>query len=549
MKRVVGSSVFALFLLLLIAAGYFYFQAKRDDRGSVLMAVPSDALFLLTCHPGSGELRQFGQTDFFKSDDENDWEYKASHVLSELDSLAANNEKWSRIFDQSPLYLSGHHSGNGEVGVIYYFSIHQAVVASLDKLCFSLVKAKDAVRLRRSGQVEIHDLVTRDGRSFSWTISQGVFMCTFTPYLLEDALRQQAQELSSTMVTTMPDFIQESANSLTLAVRYSFVTRFLDTQLKSDAKRLLKPLSRFGEWTILSLEISGQSLAFHGQTLPADTFSFVRLFTTQRPVKWTVIRNLPVNTLSCIAWAMDDPADFIQQLNRDGVAGNPEDVRLRDHFKPWVGQEIAMVVQRQFTDSVRDQPIALFRIRNEQACRSYLRLLEGESGSREETYLGIPIRLIQRPGILKSVFGPVFEPVNRFYYSIIDGYLVVANQASALRGFIDAYKSGNRLVGDPRFLLAFSKIPEKGNTLFFVDLSKYERNAPGFLKDKTNDWIPQVASSAHRLGIFLFSMHQSNGIFLTQGVLEHIGENRDSTHLQQPAPSDSVQENTLPSEF
>jgi hypothetical protein len=246
---------------------------------------------------------------------------------------------------------------------------------------------------------------------------------------------------------------------------------------------------------------------------------------------------------------MDDPADFIQQLNRDGVAGNPEDVRLRDHFKPWVGQEIAMVVQRQFTDSVRDQPIALFRIRNEQACRSYLRLLEGESGSREETYLGIPIRLIQRPGILKSVFGPVFEPVNRFYYSIIDGYLVVANQASALRGFIDAYKSGNRLVGDPRFLLAFSKIPEKGNTLFFVDLSKYERNAPGFLKDKTNDWIPQVASSAHRLGIFLFSMHQSNGIFLTQGVLEHIGENRDSTHLQQPAPSDSVQENTLPSEF
>lgn len=406
----------------------------------------------------------------------------------------------------------------------------------------SLVNARQSVRLRRSGQDEIHDLVTSQGGAFSWAISEGVFMCTFTPYLLEDALRQQKQELSSSLVTAMPDFIQESGSSLTLAVRYSFVTRFLYTQLKRDSDRLLKPLSRFGEWTILSLDITGQSLVFHGQTLPADTFSFVRLFITQRPVKWTITQNLPTNTVSCIAWAMDDPADFIQQLNRDGVAGNPEDVRLRDHFKPWVGQEIAMVLHRQFSDSVRDQPIAIFRIRNEQACRSYMRLLEGKSGSREENYQRTTIRLIQRPGILKAVFGPVFEPVNRFYYSIIDGYLVVANQASALRGFIDCYTNGSRIAQDPRYLLAFTKIPEKGNTFFFVDLSKYEAIAPRLLKDKTNDWIPQVAYSTHKLGIFLFSMHQSNGIFMTQGVLEHLGNSRDSIPPPPPElPSDSTQ--------
>lgn len=528
MKRVVGSSFFAVFLLLLVAAAYFYFQAQKEDRGSVLMAVPSDALFLLTCHPGSGELRQLGQSDFLANRNPESWESRSSRALIEFDSLSNNNAKWSRIFEQSPLHVSGHFSGSGEVGVIYYIHVNQSLVPSLDKLCQSLVDARGQVGVRRFGQTEIRDLKAADGRIFAWTISEGVFICTFTPYLLEDALRQQAQEGSSTLVAAMPGFIEESGNSLNIAVRYSYIARFLQSQVKREYGGLLKPLSRFGEWTILTLDIVKETIVFHGQTLPADSFSFVSLFATQRPVEWSITRKMPDNAVSCIAWAMDDPEEFIQQLNREGVAARPEDVRLMEYFKPWVGKEMAMIVQRQLTDSLRDQPLAIFRLRNQQACRSYLRILEGETSSREELYHGASIRLIQRTGILKSVFGPVFEPVNRFYYSIIDDCLVVANQASALRGYIDAVKSGHLLSSDPKFRQNLSKIPQKGNVLFYVDLSMFQHGTSGYLGSTTTSWFPEVASGAHRLGVFLFSLHQSNGIFLTQGVLSHTGATTDS---------------------
>lgn len=503
------------------------------------MSVPSDALFLITSQPASGELRQLAGSDFLKSQEPDSWGSEVSAALLRFDSLANTHEKWRQVLDQSPLFISGHHSGSGRIGVLYFFTIKQTLAPGMERLCESLVGARDAVRIRRFGQAEIHDWECRDGRSFSWTISRGVFIGTYSPYLIEDALRQQAQEEASALVRAIPDFIQEGS-SINLAIRYSVLSAFLQTQFNRETLWLLKPLARFGEWSILSLDLSKKTLAFQGQTLPADSFSFVSLFAAQRPVQWTLFDRMPRTTISFIAWGMDDPADFIQQLSQTGVAGSPEDTRLRQHFKPWIGQECAFLTYRQLTDSVRDQPIALIKLRNEQACRSYLRLLEGKPGSREESYQGLTIRLIPRPGILKAVFGSVYEPVNRFYYTIMDGYLVVSNQASALRGYINAINDSQRMSTDAVYRQVILRIPEKGNVLFYANLSLLDGKPGHFLSSQARPWVSQVMASHKGAGAFLLSLQQSNGIFLTEGLLEHPGPGEDPFDVQWMAQPEEV---------
>ena len=456
MKRVVSSSILSVVILVMIAGGFFYYQYYHSGSASALEAVPADVAWLVSCDPSSGALQQLAHTGFFNGHDTipvlHDW-YAS---LVRFDSLAVNSPEWKSVFSDHPLVISGHVTGPGSFSLLYITNLGGANPdGAADKIVHKLLHSVAEPVTRNYNGVDIRELNTGNGNEvFVWAVSKGVFIGSFTSYLVEDAIRQQRSGKSTSPAVSLQPYIEGKDHGLIAAIRYSGFTRWVSTQLDPSANVKLIPLQRLGDWSVARLELHPNLISFKGTTLHKDSVEFLSLFATQTPVPVKVMQLMPSKTAATVVWGISDPQSFLTDLgaylkrtNTQISEGNLNRNELVNHFKGWIGQEISLVVTQPVSGVLDNHYFALIAVTNPALCKSQLLELAKQSASNsdEETYNGYTIRYLPQQGVLPCLLGPLYVKLNHFYYSVIDNYLVVANQASALRGFINDIKTKNLL--------------------------------------------------------------------------------------------------------
>lgn len=534
MKRVVSSSIISVVILLLLAGAFLYYQYYKSESVSVYDAVPADVAWLVSIDPTSGNIRQLANTGFFNGHDSVDVLKDWHKSLLKFDSIAVNNPNVRSLFNENPFVISGHVTGPGSFSVLYYIRLSGTNPdAQASALVKGVLNPKGIEQVRNYNGADIREISLDGNKIFSYTVSKGVFIGSYTSYLLEDAIRQQRASKTPSPANSLTQFTSENPKNFTLAIRYAGFEKWITTQLNSSIGLKVDPLKRVGDWSVSRLELHPNSIGFKGITLVSDSTQFLSLFKNQRPVQFKVIDILSSRTAAAIVWAFDDIKSWMPEFSRflqdrdEDQNVSKKSSELRKYFKNWLGQEIALIVTQPVSVGVDNHYFAALKINDEAKCKTDLAALEkldqdqNTSNPAEESYNGYTIRFVPEPNVLPSVFGPLFSKMNKCYYTIINGYLICSNQVSALRGYINDIKTNSLINQDPRFTTLSSNIPKKGNLLFYCSIPQSEKIFRSVAAPQWVNWLVKYSERLKSWNGLIMNISNDGGIFNTNASLSY----------------------------
>lgn len=521
MKRVVSSSLISLAILLLVGAGFFYLQFVRNDQTSVYNAIPGDVAFVISTDPLSGDLKRLATSSFFNGADTVPVLQDYRKALLLFDSLSLHQQEIKSVFTNARLLVSGHVTGPSAFSLLFVMPASPELKAGAVQILKTLVKVDGADMIRSYNGTDIHEVKSGYGFSFTWAIAKGVFIGSTTPYLVEDALRQQQSSENPSPAIAISGFMEGKMKDMVVAIRYAGFSRWLRTQFREPDGVGLAGLERLGEWTLMRVEPHTNVISFDGQTMAEDSSSFLNLFNRQQPVERKLMDWLPAKTAGAVVWGASDMVQLIEDIRSfQADAGDKnQSSTLLPYFKNWIGTEVGLIVTQPVAVPGDNNYIAMISVMDSAKAERDLALMAGPEGQQEEKYNGYAIRYINRKGVMPALFGSLFKRVNRFYYTRINHHIVIANQAAVLRAYINDIRTGNLLTKQDRYLSLAARVPVRGNLFFYGSIPQSEKlfsslAAPAWVK-----WLADYGQVLKNWNGLAFSVANNNGVLMTSGCL------------------------------
>lgn len=524
MKKVVGSSLISVIILILIAGGFIYLQKFRSGKSNVLDAVPSDVAWLLSCDPSSGDLRQLANTGFFSGADTIEVLSNWKRSLLAFDSIAVNTTEIKQLFKAHPLIMTGHVTSPRHFSIVYLANLGETNAATVTRLVQKLSGRQDTPSSRNYNGMDIREFQNeKGGVDFAYTISKGIFIGSSASYLVEDAIRQQRSDKSNSPVLSLEPLLRDAGGKSVVALRYEGFEKWLQTHLVNGAASLSE-LQKLGEWTCMRMDIQTNHLTFSGNTTVSDSSQFLQLFSDQKPVTRNLTKHLLSSTAAFISWGLSNPQMFfsdygnmLEQGNRYEWEGYAVD-SLRKKLAFCIQDEVGIAVIKPVTGQKDYQYFALINLSQPDTCIAILkRVASGVSGKvpAEEKYNGSVIRMIPGIGLMPQLFGPLFGKIGKFYYTIIDNTLLVTNQVTALRSYINDYRLENFLKNDSRYTALEKPLPALSNLYFYCSIPQSEKLFTSVGAPQWTSWLAKYSSALRSWNGLTMTISSQGGIFKT----------------------------------
>jgi hypothetical protein len=224
-------------------------------------------------------------------------------------------------------------------------------------------------------------------------------------------------------------------------------------------------------FTSLSYNFSKERLLFNGSTLSNKPDDYLSTFLKLKPQKITIDNILPDNTANYKLYAFGDYNiwkvsldQWLSKQKENNYSRTLKEVEsryrinLEEVFPKYISGEI---VNFQLSTSEK-----LGAIKLSNGDRFEQQLLE-----ISETY-SEDIKLFKVSGLFYNFFGEPFKEFKRPFYSIIDNYLIIANNASTIQDFLNNYKKNNVLSNTAVYTKIFEEISKTSNVIFYANLKQ-----------------------------------------------------------------------------
>jgi hypothetical protein len=222
-------------------------------------------------------------------------------------------------------------------------------------------------------------------------------------------------------------------------------------------------------FAVLNYNFSKEKILFSGSTELKDPHNYLKLF-ENTAVQNTSIQNiLPDNTANYALYAYDDYGKWLKKLNswqeqtKILSKTNAAIKKVKDDYRTDLNLIFTTYTRNQFIlfQLSTSEKLGAISLSNGEKTKQLL--LDVSADYNEE------IKVFKSADILYSYFGEPFKKFARPYYIIIDNNLIVANNASTLQSFLNAYKSNRLLIQTPQYLDAVNQISTTSNVSYYIN--------------------------------------------------------------------------------
>ena len=540
MKRVVSSSLISVFIIIAVAAGIIYYQQYSAKGAHAFDCIPNDASFVISCKQTSASIRQLARSSYWKDVRNAPLFNKTSIQLSFFDSAITNNATLRDAINTHPLWLSFHVTSANDFDIL--FLTENINYTQADAWIHLLASKEPAIR--NYNGVDIREIATAFGM-FSYTVIRGVFAGSFSSFLIEDAIRQQRSS------NKLKDLVLEKAGDPVLFINHKQLPAWLAVYLDASRKDKIAHVGAFADRSTLAFNINENEINFNGIT-NADTASYLHSLAAQQPVKFSMKKILPAKTAAIIWFGVSDWNTYLPSLknyfklnamssstlNRCSEMEKRNHISLDAQWLYWLGNEYALVVTEPVSTNYDNTCYAVFKTTDlSKAVAALARLAEkanaasGNKQQNEERYNGHVIRYLDLPGILPAMFGGLFNRINRFYYTDMEGYIIVANQPSSLRSLINDNATGNMATDDKQLNSMLNRFPATGNFCFYSNISASTYLVRSIASQSTIDFIDLNKKAwSHCDALFYSATTQPNKTFKAEAFFHYKSEDKKGVH-------------------
>lgn len=251
------------------------------------------------------------------------------------------------------------------------------------------------------------------------------------------------------------------------------------------SKEFLPTLQRFvlGIRGLSAFDVLMKSdvLVLNGYSVPSDS-SVLRPLKYQRPISNSVVNVLPYNTRLMLHYGMSDYALYWEEFaDKQIVEG------LNKNYKCNVEEQFVSHFSEMAFCMIGKSAIPVFiaRMSNPVAVIQFMDKVSSKSGVIESADVqGYTLKRLTIKDFVPNIFGGDFAPIRNCSYAIVDQYLVMANDFSALQEIISCYRSGRTLDLTDNFKTFQNNMLESANVSLYFACSAEKLFSMQFASDK-----------------------------------------------------------------
>lgn len=282
--------------------------------------------------------------------------------------------------------------------------------------------------------------------------------------------------------------------------------------------------SHLNSFAALNYNFSKEKLFFNGTTKLNDTTNYLSLFSAVPPQKNSIDNLLPENTASYRLYAIPHYPAWRKSLN-NWFKLHKEENTISKIIKN-TSQTYRLNPEEIFPSYFKDQLIT-FQLQSAE----HIGAINLSNGDKVQQLLidisddyNEDIKRFKVSGLLYAYFGEPFKKFGNPYYTIIDNYLVFANQPAALTSFLSAYRNNRLLINTPDYTSLYAQISNSATVTFYInqqhskDLIRkniYPSYYSHFMSDK----------GLRKFTSLIYQLNSDKGIFQTNLLINTAQEN------------------------
>ena len=542
------AGVILIVVLLLVAAGvvgYFMYdevEKAEHDVQLTLNAIPENAgLIIRATNPFEKWNQLKGKGQYWK-------ELQGIPVFATLDSQITYfqkaftaNPKLRALVEKEPAFLSLHMAGLHECNVLFSFSCKDASALAEFQKVMNRGDSGIKVFTRTYEDVTIYqnsNLST--GKQYSLALSSGILVVSESPILVEDALRSikhgspLVQNASFLKVFKTAD---PSADA-NIFINFKRLPDMLSLVVHNTFAKELKMFTGFGNWSESDLRIKAEGLAFSGVAYEPDSVnSYLKLFEDQAPQKMNVTNILPDNTAFFLYYGIED-FDKFKKGYRNYLSGNKSlfdfektlatlsattDLDIDEDIFSWIGKEICLVYAQSNADDFKQNAYLVFRTNDIESADAKLKEIQSKTNPAGEMieFQKYKIENLGLVDFFPKVFGNLASSVTHSYYIVIDEYVVFANEAGALKHFINSYMGGKILAKDANFIQFMEQFSENSNLMTYLNFKKCNNLWKAFATPELFKEMEAYVDTIAKFESFGYQFNTNGNVFATNAFLKY----------------------------
>ncbi len=495
---------------------YYFLVEETNPRINPLHLIPSGAMFVLETNEPFKVWRQVNKTTVWNSLQKDEEWAELGKKVEALNQSLTDYEKIIDVIGKRSIYISAHP---------YRKSDHDyLVIVDTDGIIAfqKWVNALGNTTKRPYKDATIFEMLDNSSKdTFYYTFIDGFLVGSYTYSLVEASISErQEPELSRSF--EFLDVKKEALGNglLRLYVNYQASYPYLT---KTQGKEIMDPIVANLPFYFSGLyfNIEKESLFLEGKTNYIDSLhTYFTIFPESGEGSFESPKVLPARTAALYSFGFDSFADFYKSLE-DKLKSPSEygkdydkykkriegflDIDLEKDFVDWLGDEM-VIAQLESRQKVPTPQVAfILKAKSSKLAKKKMDYLTRQIKRKTPVkfklinYKGYSINFMSVKGFFKLILGKLFDRFDKPYYTIIDEYVIFANEPQVLRRFIDDYIDENTLAKQIPFQNFVERIDDEHSALIYFQLPLLY----GSMKNiASNEFLDYLKKSKGILGDF-----------------------------------------------
>lgn len=465
---------------------------------------------------------------------------KIDEYLITLDSLSGKNGSIQAFFEKSQMLFSFHTVSKNSIDIL--FSVEVKGLREHDLLGEVIELFKNSTKFSQKDRQYLGHTITElnsDNSSFAYVFHKGIFVGSFTPFLVEDALRViEEEEVPSFPEQYLEIFkitrLEQDQGDIYLNTRkLDQITGVFTDPLKTEHV----DLTSLSDISFLDFSVTEENILMTGFSLNSPTkANYLSSFNGVSSSEFEMLEVIPNNTAALFHYSFDDPEKWHSDLRnywrktnpslltKMGELENKYNVSNSDLYN-FLGTEIGLMVMESVNVNSPDL-LACFKVSDSPAANKFLNAL-GNSNEGEEKYneswADIKLGQISINDLPARLFGPLFSGFNSTFYCQIGDFILLGNNEQILKELIDNINSEETWRKSIKVNNFLDVANREANLSLFVNTPGAWNFIAKYLNENWKMFFNEHALTLKQIEFLAFQFSNVDGKYYTNVALQHPG--------------------------
>ena len=489
MRKLLG---ILLVLLLLIAASYFIYTLNvkqiKNQHSEGINAIPQNAAVIIRASDPYEKMAHFKNSAYGKN-----WLEMAE--VQELDSILnlhltdLNNIAIYKQLIQRELYCSLHMTG---VQSYHYLDVADLSAEEADEFEKETAKRfkNQIITTRTYEEIRLSNIkADKNDEGFNYFFHEGLLAISNSPILLEDAVLQLKHRQPLSERNDFEKLFKSADPSMdaNIFINYQEFGQLAQVFL-NERYSVSKRLNHFGSWMALDLKMSDNGILLNGLSQINDSIpSFLGTLKNCAPGPMDVASVIPDNVASVKYLSIDHFESWMKELKlvlqekqelyqfEKNISGLDKSlgINVTEDFYRWIGKEFCVfITQNDFENPTKYACFALHSNNIELTEEKLQQITQNSSKSDTTVFMNYTIRNVGLVNFLPVTLGDFFTASKQTFYTIIQDYVIFANDVGNLKNVINSYLLGKTLIKNLEFKNYYENFASSSNYFNYINPKK-----------------------------------------------------------------------------